>query len=184
MSDEEDDMDLETRSRLQGLESKAAKLRERIINTAGEAHCKFWSGRGSDGNGYLDDRGSTVKDLKLEPADITEFLKGHDLMQHPIATDGKCQYRALSRALFGSEEFHKQLLEIAVEHLKLHKDKYCEQVTATELKERRPALRKLVEKGLIKEADYDGWRTALELGLEWGNDFTLKAICKVLHVNA
>lgn len=43
-------------------------------------------------------------------------------------------------------------------------------------------LEKHRDKGLIDAADYRGWCQALRKGLMWGQELTLKALCKLLHV--
>ena len=96
MDVDDDDMDLERREQLQELAADAVKLRGKINPLpAGDAHDNFWAKRGANGNGYLDDPHAPKKELKLSPADLAEFLECVSLMQHPIATDGKCQYRAI-----------------------------------------------------------------------------------------
>ena len=51
-----------------------------------------------------------------------------------------------------------------------------------ELQDRHDALVKLFADNAIKSMYYDGYMEALEKGLEWGNDFTLEAICEAQNL--
>jgi len=64
--------------------------------------------------------------------------------------------------------------------------RYVERVSQTELLSRYnggqlESLEDLVGKGLIGAPDYVGWCMALKRGLIWGQDFTLEAMCKLMH---
>ena len=64
--------------------------------------------------------------------------------------------------------------------------RYLERVSQTELLSRDyggqlESLEDLVGKGLIDAPDYVGWCMALRQGLIWGQDFTLEAMCKLMH---
>lgn len=169
----------------ESLEADAAKLRAKISPIiTGHAHLKFWIGRGKDGMGYLGARTHAAARAQYEPADLTEWLGSRGMQQGEIRGDGKCQYRAFSRGLFGHEEHHDELRSLAVKFLKLHKNRYQHRVAVTELRDRKAALKQLQAQGSITDTGYDGWCEALEYAAEWGQDFTLQAMCLLMHTEA
>ena len=162
---------------LEKLEERASKLRlKKIPLYCSDAHTALWAGRGANNMAYLGKDAKFAACAVHEPADLTEWLATRGLQTGEIPADGLCQYRAFSRALFGDEKHHKELQYLAVTFLRLHKARYLQSVTATELVERKAALQELVSKGAIVAVNYDGWCAALEYGLEWGQDYTLECV--------
>ena len=168
------------------LEKISQPLREKINPLyTGDAHRALWAGRGRAGDAYIGEKTTQAAcTTGLEPADIGPWLSDRGLQQGNIDADGSCQYRAFCRAAFGDEKHCKRLQSLAVQFLRVHKSKYLPRVASTELIDRASALQKLVDEKKIPDVDYDGWCTALELGLEWGQDFTLQAMAYLMRVEA
>jgi len=170
---------------LEKLEERASNLRlKKIPLYCSDAHTALWAGRGANNMAYLGKDAKFAARAVHEPADLTEWLATRGLQTGEIPADGLCQYRAFSRALFGDEKHHKELQYLAVTFLRLHKARYLQSVTVTELVERKAALQELVSKGAIVAVNYDGWCEALEYGLEWGQDYTLEAMCLLMLTEA
>ena len=179
----------ERRDRFERLENRANRLRDALAPlTVSKHHGDLWLGAGPAGNEYVprdapagfQRRAPTSGRTKplLPPAKLDEWLTERSLKLGPIAGDGKCQYRAISRALFGNEDkYAEDLKSLAVEFLRLYKHEFLEQVTGTELGPRKQIIEKL---GL--EANYDGWCDALNLCEEWGQEYTLNALSLLLLV--
>lgn len=175
-SDDDDGLSLER------LEQKAAILRAKKIPLfCGNAHTAFWAGRGANGSAYLGNDAPFGAHAVHEPENLTEWLEARGLQIGDIPGDGLCQYSAFSRALFGDAKHHEELRYLAVTFLRLHKAKYVQMVTTTELVQRKGALQELYSKGRIGAVNYDGWLEALEYGIEWGQDYTLEAMCLLMH---
>lgn len=178
MEDTNEDYD----RRVEELEKSAEILREQISPLpTGAAHRALWDGAGKDGRNYDNaiqpPRGFRQRGKPQPAMPLDGWLAEKGLKKGRILGDGKCQYRALSRALFGDDSNHEKLRSLAVEYLRLNKVDFVQDVTAVEL-----TPESLADRGKTGPLTYDGWCDALDLGDEWGNDFTLTAICLLLLV--
>ena len=163
------------------LEKYAKPLRMKLnALITGSAHTRVWSELMGN-QARANDSTHVAARAQLDPAEIAPWLAARGLQMGNIAADGSCQYRSFCRALFGDEKLWKRLRYLAVQFLRVHKMRYCQQVADTELRDRNQALRKLVDDKKINDTGYDGWCDALELGLEWGQDFTLHAMALLMH---
>ena len=171
---------LDQRDAMEYLEQRAVALRSKLSPlSTGSAHAELWSRRGEDGGAYLGQRlppGFRPK-KSFPPANMDEWLGERSLKKGSILGDGRCQYRAVSRALFGDEHRHfEELKSLAVELLHLRKEEFLENAVS-EINSRKASL---VAKGF--EPTYEGWCDALDLFEEWGNDFTLTCMCWLMLV--
>ena len=82
--------------------------------------------------------------------------------------------------MFGTLDFTNELCTLAVEYLREHKVDY-ENPMIVYLNDRRTNLVRLQKSGKIDAPDYDGYLKAIEMGEEWGNDLTLRAMAILLH---
>ena len=119
----------------------------------------------------------------LQPKDCAAWLQRHSLKLGAVPGDGRCQYIAFSRAAFNDDQFADELRRLAVLYLRLHKSTFYESMQA-DLQDRHHALRKLVVEKKISSDDYDGFMEALEKGLEYGNDHTLRAMTILMRLEA
>ncbi len=117
------------------------------------------------------------------PKDCAAWLQRRSLKLGAVPADGRCQYIAFSRAAFNDDQFADELRRLAVLYLRLHKSTFYESMQA-DLQDRHHALRKLVVEKKISSDDYDGFMEALEKGLEYGNDHTLRAMTILMHLEA
>jgi hypothetical protein len=118
-----------------------------------------------------------------QPKDCNAWLQRRSLKLGAVPGDGRCQYTAFSRAAFNDDQFADELQWLAVAYLRLHKSTFYESMQA-DLQDRHYALRKLVAEEKISSDDYDGFMEALEKGLEWGNDHTLRAMTILMRLEA
>ena len=166
---------------LGALEQRAAALRQipKVPLPTGQAHARMWTGRGENGNAYLEGQRFLpgFQPMKLfPPASMDDWLAKRSLKKGDIQGDGRCQYRAVSRALFGDELHHEELKSLAVEFLRLRKSEFYESAVS-EINARKESL---AANG--NRPSYEGWCNALDRFQEWGNDFTLTCMCWLMRV--
>lgn len=159
------------------IESRAFALRQHINPlTIGRAHSRLWE----SGKRYKQEAVPRVSARDdLPPAPWTDSLEPNALKIGAISADALCQYRAFARAIFGQDQsFHEQLRELAADFLWCNRDLYREMVNRTELARLASIRESLTENG-IETCDFEAWCRALKLGLIWGQQYTLEAMCKV-----
>ncbi|KAL1496100.1 hypothetical protein AB1Y20_014725 [Prymnesium parvum] len=168
---------------VQAIEARASELRGKINPLAtGEAHRQMWQ-RGKMYKQEIVPHASARYDLP--PAAWTTFLEPAALKIGGIQAGAECQYRAFARALFGDGgNFHEQLRALAADFLWCNRETYEHDVSSTELGSRSGFQRiaeELMPVGSSPDL-YQSWCEALKQGRIWGQDYTLEAMCKLLHV--
>ena len=154
------------------LMAHAKALREKLLPYPGGRTLEAWAKIGA---------ASTVGGQ--QPKDPTAWLHRHSIKLGSVPGDGRCQYSAFSKAAFNSEKYADELRQLAVAYLRLNKSTYAQSMQA-DLHDRHEALVKLFTANKIKSVDYDGYMDALENGLEWGNDHTLRAMTVLMQLEA
>ena len=66
----------------------------------------------------------TVSEQQLEVARQDEYLQEYGLYRTDIVGDGNCLFRAVSFSLYGTEDYHLTLRNIAVDHIDQNLDDF------------------------------------------------------------
>ena len=99
------------------------------------------------------------------------------------AGDHRCQFVAVSRALFSDDSHADELRSLAVLYLRLHTAEYSATVAVC-VSQCYAELQKLSNDGKITSVGYVGYLEAIEKGHVWGEDHTLRALAILLRVEA
>jgi energy-coupling factor transporter ATP-binding protein EcfA2 len=202
MSDMDRDVEDGVEERRITLKNKAEALRRQIspLSANSGALQALWVGSGiaagkKYGEKYMGQRGRRSR-AETQPAQLDDWLSSKGLKLTSFSRDGessavafctikasqsslrllsagRCQYKAISRALFGDDSKHGELKTLAIEFLRLNKTAMLD-VKVNASKEIKDLEEAIEAKG--HKADYEGWVDALEACDLPASAFTLHAV--------